>query len=93
LIWNRERVETISPTALDIDRQLMDIESDEGYLINPGSVGQPRDGDPRSAYALYNAEAGVVSYCRVEYDVGSAQRKIRDGGLPPFLAERLSVGR
>jgi diadenosine tetraphosphatase ApaH/serine/threonine PP2A family protein phosphatase len=92
-IWNRERVETISPTALDIDRQLMDIESDEGYLINPGSVGQPRDGDPRAAYALYNAEAGVVSYCRVEYDVESAQRKIRDGGLPPFLAERLSVGR
>ena len=62
-------------------------------LVNPGSVGQPRDGDPRAAYALYNAEAGVVSYCRVEYDVESAQRKIRDGGLPPFLAERLSVGR
>jgi diadenosine tetraphosphatase ApaH/serine/threonine PP2A family protein phosphatase len=78
---------------LDIDRQLMDIDSDEGYLINPGSVGQPRDGDPRAAYALYNAEAGVVSYCRVAYDVESAQRKIRDGGLPPFLAERLSVGR
>jgi diadenosine tetraphosphatase ApaH/serine/threonine PP2A family protein phosphatase len=92
-IWNRERVETISPTALDIDRQLMDIEPDEGYLINPGSVGQPRDGDPRAAYALYNTEAGVISYCRVEYDVESAQRKIRDGGLPPFLAERLSVGR
>ena len=92
-IWNRARVETISPTALDIDRQLMDIEPDEGYLINPGSVGQPRDGDPRAAYALYNTEAGVLSYCRVEYDVESAQRKIRDGGLPPFLAERLSVGR
>jgi diadenosine tetraphosphatase ApaH/serine/threonine PP2A family protein phosphatase len=92
-IWNRARVETISPTALDIDRQLMDIEPDEGYLINPGSVGQPRDGDPRAAYALYNTEAGVLSYCRVEYDVESGQRKIRDGGLPPFLAERLSVGR
>jgi diadenosine tetraphosphatase ApaH/serine/threonine PP2A family protein phosphatase len=92
-IWNHERVETISPTALDIDRQLMDIEPDEGYLINPGSVGQPRDGDPRAAYALYNTDAGVISYCRVQYDVESAQRKIRDGGLPPFLAERLSVGR
>jgi predicted phosphodiesterase len=92
-IWNRERVETISQTGWDTDRQLLDIEPEGGYLINPGSVGQPRDGDQRAAYALYNSEAGVVSYCRVEYDVASAQRKIRDGGLPPFLADRLSVGR
>ncbi|PWU04712.1 MAG: metallophosphoesterase [Terriglobia bacterium] len=92
-IWNRERVETIQPASWDTDRLLMDIEPEDGYLINPGSVGQPRDGDPRAAYVLYNAEAGVVSYCRVEYDVESAQRKIRDRGLPPFLADRLSVGR
>ncbi len=92
-IWNRERVESISQTDWDTDRHLLDIEPEDGYLINPGSVGQPRDGDPRAAYALYNAEAGVLSYCRVEYDVESAQRKIRDGGLPPFLADRLSVGR
>ena len=59
-MWKR-----FSATALDIDCQFMDIESDEGYLINPGSVGQSRDGDSRAAYVLYNAEEGVVSYCRM----------------------------
>jgi predicted phosphodiesterase len=92
-IWNHGRVETVSPVPLDGAREVLDIDTSGGYLINPGSVGQPRDGDPRAAYAIYNTEASVVSYCRVEYEVGAAQRKIRDAGLPPFLADRLSVGR
>lgn len=92
-IWNRGRVETISPVAGDTDRDVMDIEPDGGYLINPGSVGQPRDGDRRAAYALYNSDAAVLSYCRVEYDFEAASRKIREAGLPPLLADRLSVGR
>ncbi|MBV9746801.1 MAG: metallophosphoesterase, partial [Acidobacteriia bacterium] len=71
----------------------MDIESGTGYLINPGSVGQPRDGDPRAAYALFDAEEKMVRYRRVRYDVDTAQNKIREAGLPPFLADRLAVGR
>jgi predicted phosphodiesterase len=92
-IWNQSRVETVPATSLQNDRQSLDIDSTGGYLLNPGSVGQPRDGDPRAAYALYDSERNVVDYYRVDYDVEGAQRKIRDAGLPPFLAERLSLGR
>ncbi len=66
---------------------------DSEWLLNPGSVGQPRDGDPRAACAIYDSEAGVVDYRRIVYDVEGAQRKIREAGLPPILADRLSVGR
>jgi len=92
-IWNQERVETIPAIALRTDRQSLDIDASGGYLLNPGSVGQPRDGDPRAAYALYDSDRGVVEYHRVDYDLETAQRKIREAGLPMFLAERLSIGR
>jgi len=92
-IWNQERVETIPAISLRCDRQSLDIDSNGGYLLNPGSVGQPRDGDPRAAYAIYDSDRGVVNYYRVDYDVEAAQRKIRDAGLPSFLAERLTIGR
>ena len=92
-IWNRERVETIPATSLRSDRQSLEIDASGGYLLNPGSVGQPRDGDPRAAYAIYDSERAVVEYHRVDYDLESAQRKIREAGLPMFLAERLSIGR
>ena len=92
-IWNQERVETIPSISLQSDRQTLDIDSSGGYLLNPGSVGQPRDGDPRAAYAVYDTDRSVVDYYRVDYDVEAAQRKIRDAGLPSFLAERLSLGR
>jgi len=92
-IWNQERVETIPPTSLSIDRQSLQIDPGGGYLINPGSVGQPRDGDPRAAYALYDSETRSLCYSRVEYDIEGAQRSIRAAGLPSFLADRLSVGR
>jgi diadenosine tetraphosphatase ApaH/serine/threonine PP2A family protein phosphatase len=63
------------------------------YLINPGSVGQPRDGDPRAAYVLYNPEESFLIYYRLPYDVAKAQEKIRRAGLPPLLADRLAAGR
>lgn len=63
------------------------------YLINPGSVGQPRDGDPRASCAVIDTDRREVSIRRVPYDVASAQRKIRQAGLPAFLADRLAVGR
>ena len=62
------------------------------YLVNPGSVGQPRDGDPRAAYALYSPEERAVEFCRVAYDVDRAAAKIRAAGLPDFLAARLHEG-
>ena len=62
-------------------------------LVNPGSVGQPRDGDPRSSYALLDTAAATVTFRRAEYDVKTTQRRIRARGLPPLLAERLSYGR
>ena len=92
-IWNQERVETIPTISLRSDCQTLEIDSSGGYLLNPGSVGQPRDGDPRAAYALYDSERNVVDYHRVDYDLETAQRKIREAGLPTFLAERLSIGR
>jgi predicted phosphodiesterase len=92
-IWNQERVETVPSISLRSARQSLDIDASGGYLLNPGSVGQPRDGDPRAAYAVYDSERAVVDYYRVDYDLETAQRKIREAGLPLFLAERLSIGR
>jgi diadenosine tetraphosphatase ApaH/serine/threonine PP2A family protein phosphatase len=63
------------------------------FVVNPGAVGQPRDGDPRAAYALYDSGARTLTLARVEYDVDQAQRRIRDAGLPDILARRLAVGR
>jgi predicted phosphodiesterase len=92
-IWNQSRVETILRPPARSDSQSMRIDPDCAYMINPGSTGQPRDGDPRAAYAIYHTEAKEVTYYRVTYDVASAQRKIRAAGLPPILADRLSAGR
>ena len=65
---------------------------DTKHLINPGSVGQPRDGDPRAAYAFWSPDERVVEYHRVEYDIKTAQQKIIDAGLPELLAARLAIG-
>jgi predicted phosphodiesterase len=61
-------------------------------MINPGSVGQPRDGDPRAAYVVYSPEEKVFFYRRVVYNVREAQRKILNASLPPQFANRLAVG-
>jgi predicted phosphodiesterase len=92
-IWNHSRVESIAPTHPHSDRQHMEVDPDCAYLVNPGSVGQPRDGDPRAAFAVYDPAMHMLTYFRTEYDVGAAQKKIREVGLPPILAERLAVGR
>jgi predicted phosphodiesterase len=61
-------------------------------LLNPGSVGQPRDGDPKAAYLLLDLDAKRASFRRVEYDVERTQREMRDAGLPEMLAGRLALG-
>ena len=62
------------------------------FVANPGSVGQPRDGDPRAAYALVDTAAHRITFHRIEYDIAAAQAKIRAAGLPEALASRLAVG-
>jgi diadenosine tetraphosphatase ApaH/serine/threonine PP2A family protein phosphatase len=62
-------------------------------ILNPGSVGQPRDGDPRASYILYDSEAAVLSFHRVEYDIALTQEAMQRHRLPPWLSERLSYGR
>jgi predicted phosphodiesterase len=69
------------------------IERTAKYFINVGSVGQPRDGDWRSCYAIYDIPNQLVVFRRVEYDLPATQRKILAAGLPPMLAERLADGR
>jgi diadenosine tetraphosphatase ApaH/serine/threonine PP2A family protein phosphatase len=71
---------------------VLQIEQKYFYLVNPGSVGQPRDGDPRAAYALYSPEDRTVEFRRAPYDVDRAAAKIRAAGLPDFLAARLHEG-
>lgn len=62
------------------------------YIVNPGSVGQPRDRNPQAAYAVYDTEAGHVDVMRVAYDLAGVQRRIERAGLPVQLGERLAVG-
>ncbi len=65
---------------------------DHRWLLNPGSVGQPRDGDPRAAYVLLDRDAGRVHFRRVPYDIAQTQAEIRERGLPESLAARLADG-
>ena len=66
---------------------------EERLIVNPGSVGQPRDGDPRAAYAIYDSEQETVTHHRVPYDIATTQKKMRAHGLPEYLVERLDYGR
>lgn len=69
------------------------LEEGELFFVNPGSVGQPRDGDARAAFAIYDTELRDVELIRVEYDKKATAEKISQAGLPMFLAERLMMGR
>jgi diadenosine tetraphosphatase ApaH/serine/threonine PP2A family protein phosphatase len=68
------------------------LEAGRRYIVNVGSVGQPRDRDPRAAYAVWDVDGRTVSVRRVPYDLGAARAKIEDAGLPRFLADRLAAG-
>jgi diadenosine tetraphosphatase ApaH/serine/threonine PP2A family protein phosphatase len=81
------RVEIAGP-----DRESRRLQEGYRYLINPGSVGQPRDHNPDAAFAIYDTAARVVTFERVPYDVEGARRKIYEAGLPRMLGDRLVVG-
>lgn len=69
------------------------LDPETQYLINPGSVGQPRDTDWRAAFALFDSEAYEITFYRISYDLHRAQQRILDANLPHRLAQRLAVGR
>lgn len=72
---------------------VLEIQKSRRYIINDGSVGQPRDGDPRACCCIYDDEAAIVEFKRVVYDVVRTQKKILNSGLPGRFAARLSQGR
>jgi diadenosine tetraphosphatase ApaH/serine/threonine PP2A family protein phosphatase len=89
-LWYRDirgkvALRQISPDKIKLSPQ-------EYYLINPGSVGQPRDGNPEAAYAIFDDKELSIHFKSVPYDIGGAQRRILAAGLPAFLAERLALG-
>ncbi len=74
------------------DRVRVQLEPHRRYLINPGSIGQPRDRNPAASYAIYDSSEKVVAFDRVAYDAGKAREKILRAGLPSLLGDRLLVG-
>ncbi|MDR3737694.1 MAG: metallophosphoesterase family protein [Terracidiphilus sp.] len=92
-IWQRGGVRAAPVPSLRETQRVLDVDPDLLYLINPGSVGQPRDRDPRAAYALWDSGARLLTLRRVAYDVQSAQSRILSAGLPESLAIRLANGR
>jgi len=73
--------------------EVIPIKSDEKIIVNVGSVGQPRDGNPKASFALLDLDRHVVEIRRIDYDIESAQKKIIKAGLPSELAGRLSIGK
>jgi predicted phosphodiesterase len=92
-LCHRNGVKPLAKPRSNEDREVLELQHDSWYLINPGSVGQPRDGDPRAAYALYYPEERLIEYRRTPYAVRQTQDKILAAGLPTQLARRLESGR
>lgn len=63
------------------------------YIVNAGSIGQPRDGNPKASFLLYDTDKNKITYSRIEYDIKKTQDKIIKAGLPAFLAKRLEIGK
>ena len=89
-------VHAVQPTfQMGVASKSLHLEEREQYLLNPGAVGQPRDGDNRAAFVIHSrdGELGQVEYWRVPYDIAATQQKMLEAGLPSVLATRLSLGR
>ena len=79
--------------AIGLYQRAIDLDPGSRYLVNPGSVGQPRDRYPRAAFGVFDTEKMTFDFCRVEYDIDACAKKILQAGLPPELARRLSKGK
>ena len=86
------RVYVKSDKVMEVPAESVVIEPDIKYFINAGSVGQPRDGDWRACYVIYDLDQQLVVFRRVEYDMVTTQKKILDAGLPEVLAKRIQEG-
>lgn len=89
---HKRRVIRLAPVRADEVEYTFELAPDDLYLVNPGSVGQPRDGDWRAGAAIHDHESRAVTLVRVAYDLETAQRKICAAGLPVPLALRLAAG-
>ncbi len=90
--WNSGGLRQLPVPGHERER-LIELSPERMYLVNPGSVGQPRDHDPRAAYAIWDTAGRTLKLRRVEYDVKTAQERILQAGLHPWLADRLACGR
>ncbi len=84
-------VETVEEA--DETSATLPLKPEKQYLINPGSVGQPRDGDSRAGFAIWDVDQSRLEFHRMEYPIGVTQKKMQDKNLPPDLIDRLSHGR
>lgn len=91
-VFHRSAAGEVRAVAFDPARDVP-LDEEGRYLVNPGSVGQPRDGDPRAACAVFDATDGICRWVRLEYDLQAAQAAIRRSDMPEFEAERLARGR
>ncbi len=80
------------PNFVDFTEDQQFALTEERWIINPGSVGQPRDRDPRPSYAVYDSGQGAISRHRVSYDIGETQERMRQARLPQRLIDRLNYG-
>ena len=87
-----DRGQELDVRLLSGRRVVVDLDPGHRYMVNPGSVGQPRDRDPRAAYAIYDTEQRRLYLYRVTYRVAMARRRILQAGLPPVLGDRLLYG-
>ena len=81
----------VAPVEIPLNGMIR-LNGDELYLLNPGSVGQPRNGDPRSSYFIFDTETNTVNFKLVKYNVASTINKITEANLPEYLAKRLLDG-
>lgn len=89
-----KRLQAISlPSIKDDEPASVPIHDDARFLLNPGSIGQPRDGDSRAAFVILDVDAKRVDFYRIPYDVAKTQEKMRAAGLPDPLISRLDIGR
>lgn len=90
-VWKMDVRGKVAPVDIPLDGTIK-LNGEEYYLLNPGSVGQPRNGDPRSSYFIFDTEENMVSFKQVDYDLTSTMKKIMSANLPEFFASRLMHG-
>ncbi len=90
-VWSMDVRGKVAPVEIPLDGVIM-LNKEELYLLNPGSVGQPRNGDPRSSYLIFDTQENTVRFRLIDYDLSKTIKKIVDADLPEFLAKRLMHG-